>query len=419
MMRRRRCSFLAWGLVVAAAAWWPPAAGAQTVVKMISHRYPALEYYAKAIGEAPGVKLEATLVPQDKCREISIVTLSSGSSAYDIIWANDSLVLDYASKGWLEPLDDFLAKYRAQYQFQDFPEQVMKNVSYNGKVYGLPFVANAMFFFYRKDVFDEKGLKPPATFADYAALAKSLTTKDTFGTTISLKRVDAALNEFHWYLNAHGAKWFDAKWKPTFNGPDGVKALETLKAVAASAPPGVTSYANDESTVALQQGLALMGLQWFSRAATMDNPAASKVVGKVAWANPPSVRAGVMAGQRITTDVYAISKFSKADKDLVFRALAHGSSRESMRGGAKLALPTRAPLLNDPELVKQNRHWPAALEAMKVAVPYPQLPEFVEIGEGVTLKVHQALAGELTPKQALDQAAADAEALLKSRGYYK
>jgi len=54
-----------------------------------------------------------------------------------------------------------------------------------------------------------------------------------------------------------------------------------------------------------------------------------------------------------------------------------------------------------------------------VAEPYPLLPEFMEIGEGVTLKVQQALAGELTPKQALDQAAKGAEDLLRSRGYYK
>jgi ABC-type glycerol-3-phosphate transport system substrate-binding protein len=185
------------------------------------------------------------------------------------------------------------------------------------------------------------------------------------------------------------------------------------------APPGVTSYANDESTVALQQGLAAMGLQWASRAAAMDNPQASKVVGKIEWSSPPNIRRGVPAGQRIVTDSYAISKFSKADKDLIFRTLAYASSRESMRGGAKLGLPTRAPLLNDPELAKQNRQWPAALAAMQVAQPYPLLPEFIEIGEGVTLKIQQALAGELTPKQALDQAANDAEDLLRSRGYYK
>jgi ABC-type glycerol-3-phosphate transport system substrate-binding protein len=180
----------------------------------------------------------------------------------------------------------------------------------------------------------------------------------------------------------------------------------------------VTAYANDECMVAFQQGLVAMGLQWESRAAAMDNPQASKVVGKIEWISPPSNK-GVPPGQRITIASYAIPKSSKADKDLIFRTLAYASSRESQRRAAKLALPTRASLLNDPELVKQNRHWPAALAAMQVAQPLPLLPEFLEIGEGVTLKVQQALAGEIPPKQALDQAAKDAEDLLRSRGYYK
>jgi multiple sugar transport system substrate-binding protein len=171
--------------------------------------------------------------------------------------------------------------------------------------------------------------------------------------------------------------------------------------------------------VALQQGLVAMGLQWASRAAAMDDPKMSKVVGKIEWMLPPSGGKGVPAGQRITVDCLGISKFSKVDKDLLFRTLAYASSRESMRGGAKFGPPARVPLLKDPELVKENRYWPAALAAMEVAQGAPPLPEFGEVGEGVTLKILQALAGELAPKQALDQAAKDAEDLLRSRGYYK
>jgi multiple sugar transport system substrate-binding protein len=192
-----------------------------------------------------------------------------------------------------------------------------------------------------------------------------------------------------------------------------------MKEMMKYAPPGVTANANDECAVALQHGLAATAVQWESRAASMDNPRSSEVVGKIEWAPPPSIGKGVPAGQRMAIAGYGISKFSKADKDLIFRTLAYASSRESMRGAAKLALPTRIPLLTDPELVKQNRDWPAALAAMQVAQPYPPLPEFLEIGEGFTLKFQQALAGELSPKQALDQAAKEAEDLLRSRGYYK
>ena len=396
----------------------PSLADAQTPLTMIGNRMPSVEYYAKILSQIPAVKVEGTLVPYDKYRETTIINLSTGSSSYDIIWGNSADIQDFASKGWLEPLNPYFAKYNAQYHLEDFPEGVLKNLRHQDKVYALPIFINVMFFFYRKDLLDAKGIKPPQTFDEYLQAAKALTTREQYGTTMCLKRVDAALNEFHWYLHGHGGQWFDAKWKPTFNSPEGVKALETLKEMTKYAPPGVTSNANDECMVALQQGLVAMGLQWDSRAAAMEDPRSSKVVGKMEWTAPPSTK-GVPAGQRIAIGSFAISKFTKANKDLIFRTLAETLSRENMRGAAKLALPSRAPLLKEPELVKQNRHWPAALAAIQAAEAYPLLPEFLEIGEGVTLKLQQALAGELTPKQALDQAAKDAGELLQARGYYK
>ncbi len=393
-------------------------AGAQTMIHVIGSRFPAIEYYVKTMGQAPGVKAEGTLLAGDKFVEVSALSLSTGSSSYDVIMGNETFMQYFASKGWLEPLDAYLAKHNAQYHFEDFPPNLLNFVRYEGKLYALPFVTNPTFFFYRKDLLEAKGIKPPETFAEYLQAAKALTTKDMFGTTMTLKRVDQNLSEFHWYLNGHGGKWFDAKWKPAFNSAEGVKALEAMKEMMKYAPPGVTAYTNDESAVALQQGVVAMGMQWASRASDMDNPKLSKVVGKINFSSPPSIRKGVPAGSRVSISCFGISKFSK-DKENVFRAVAYASSRENMRGGAQLGLPPRVPLMSEPDLVKKNRHWPAGLTAMQEGQPYPMLSEFRDIGEGVTLKIQQALAGELNPKTALDQAVKETEELLRSRGYYK
>lgn len=56
-----------------------------------------------------------------------------------------------------------------------------------------------------------------------------------------------------------------------------------------------------------------MGLQWATRAKAMDDPAKSRVVGKIDWVTPPEGHA------RIAGDGYAISAFSKQDPDLLFR----------------------------------------------------------------------------------------------------
>ena len=90
-----------------------------------------------------------------------------------------------------------------------------------------------------------------------------------------------------------------------------------------------------------------MGLQWFTRAASMDDEKKSRFVGKINWIAPPG------GGQRIANDGYAISKYSSKDKDAIFRMIATAASQKSMQKGAEFAMPPRLSVLDDPELAKQ------------------------------------------------------------------
>lgn len=186
-----------------------------------------------------------------------------------------------------------------------------------------------------------------------------------------------------------------------------------MKEMTQYAPRGFTSHANDESTINLQQGLAAMGLQWFTRAAAMDNPEQSRVVGKIDWVAPPG------GGARLANDGFAISEFSSADKEEMFRMLAEAASEESMREGAQYAMPPRLSVLEDEELAEQYRWYPAAREALETGKAFPAMPDFLDVGEIVTRHILQAVTGEAEVKAALDQAASETEELLRSRGYYK
>jgi ABC-type glycerol-3-phosphate transport system substrate-binding protein len=186
-----------------------------------------------------------------------------------------------------------------------------------------------------------------------------------------------------------------------------------MKQMTAFAPRGFTSAANDESTINLQQGLAAMGLQWFTRAASMDDEKKSRVVGKINWIAPPG------GGQRIANDGYAISKYSSKDKDAIFRMIATAASQASMQKGAELAMPPRLSVLDDPELAKKYRWYPAARASLEVGKPFPSMSDFLDVGAIVTRYILQAVTNEKEVKTALDQAAQETTELLQSRGYYK
>ena len=389
-------------------------ARAAGTIQMISHRYPALEYYAEKMRNAvPGTTVNTQLMPFDKALELITIAMSSKSDTPDIVYASDASYQTFARNSWLRPLDDLWAKYRDEFKLDDCPEPVRKTYTYEGKLYVVPHTLNTMMFFYRKDLFDAAGKTPPKAFTEYRDLAKSMNSPMRSGSVSCLKPVDAAINEAHWYFNAIGDGWFDKDWHPIFNDAKGVQAIEMMKEIAHYSQQGFSAAANDECTIAYQQDTGTMGLQWASRAKAMDDPNKSRIVGKIDWVAPPQGHA------RNSGDGYAISAFSKQDPDTLFRIIATSSNQANMRGAASLIIPPRTSLLNDAELRQANRFYPAALASYDTGLPAPALPEFYAVGEFITRRILQAVTGEMPVKQALDAAATETTDFLKGHGYYK
>ncbi len=383
-------------------------------VQLISHRYPALEFWAGKMKTAlPGVDVNAQLMPFEKMGELVTIAMSSKAQTFDIVYVIDSTVASYARNGWLRPLDDLWAKYKNEFNLGDYSDAAMKMCTYNGRIYAIPGTVNVMMLYYRKDLFDANGKTVPKTVAEFQALAKALNSPMRAGTINCLKPTDATLNEAHWYMNTIGQGWFDDKWRPIFNNERGVRAIEALKEVTKSAQRGFAAAANDECTIALQQDAAAMGMQWATRARSVDDPKQSRVAGKFEWAAMPEGHARVLA------DGYGISAFSKQDPDTLFRIIATATKEANMREAASLLVPPRRSLLNDPELRAKNRFYTAASQAIESGTPFPALPEFYAVGEFISRRILQAVTGEMPTKQALDAAAGETEAYLKARGYYR
>jgi multiple sugar transport system substrate-binding protein len=67
------------------------------------------------------------------------------------------------------PIDQYVGDLSS-----DFDKASLSQVQFEGKTYGVPQNTCPMVFFYRKDIFDKLGLKPPTTWAEYAADAAAI-----------------------------------------------------------------------------------------------------------------------------------------------------------------------------------------------------------------------------------------------------
>lgn len=398
-------------MVVGGLAAAPMVGRAAEPVHVLSHRYPALEFYTARMRDAvPGMAVDVRMMPFDRMLELSNIELASKSDSIDIVYTTDVTVRSYVRNGWLRPLDDLWARMKTDFALGDMADTAIKAFTIDGHIYVMPHSVTVMLMFYRRDLFAEAGVAPPRSIAEFSSLAKAFSTPSMAGTVSCLKPVDSTLNEAHWYLSALGDGWFDAAWRPAFNSPRGVAAIEMMKSVVASAQPAPTTYGNDECTVALQQGLAAMGLQWVTRARPMDDRSKSRVVGQMDWIAPPQ------GHSRLSSDGYAISAFSRQDPETLFRIIATSANTANMTQAAAMVMPPRTSLLEDPGMAKANRFYPAALASLRTSVPFPPLPDFYAVGDIIARRIAQAVTGQMPVQQAMDAAAAETDHYLRDHG---
>ncbi len=111
-------------------------------------------------------------------------TALAGGTSADLIWLSQEWIANLASKGALLDITDYLkGDSSPAAQLDDYFPDVLKTVVYNGRYYGLPWIAQPVVLYYNKKLFDEAGIPYPdaswtwETFKDAAARL----TKDTDG----------------------------------------------------------------------------------------------------------------------------------------------------------------------------------------------------------------------------------------------
>ena len=112
----------------------------------------------------------------------------AGGTAADFAWLSQEYIAGYASKGALLDLTDLLKNVDnpAADVSKYFPD-VVKTAEYQGKVYGLPWIAQPVLLYYNpKGLFDAAGIAYPDdtwTWDKLTSTAKALTKGDQYGLT--------------------------------------------------------------------------------------------------------------------------------------------------------------------------------------------------------------------------------------------
>lgn len=382
-------------------------------INIVGNSFPALQHIAKEMESCTqgGLKVRVKMTPQAR-EETEQAFASSGRSAFDAAVVSMGVFANLESRGQLQPMTDLVNKYRARYKLED-----NMLVKVNGEVLAVAFMQNAQNLFYRKDLFDKHGLKVPTTYAEMLAAAKSLKEKEP-GIEFPIAQTFAkgwdSATEFANIFAGYGGRFFKpGSAQPDFNSDAGVKALEMMKAMTAFMTPNYLASNSDDVMNQFQQGKAAMGVLWASRASRMDDPAASKIVGKMAFAAAPAAVAGGPSATHLWWDGVAMPKNLSGDRDTVFQVLMEALDEETVASGNDLTIWVRSSY-------KPTRFGSGVSASARAGAPvWPSQPYF-SLAHGEIGKVlPDVLTGAMSPKAALDAAAAAYVKAATEKGFIK
>lgn len=190
-----------------------------------------------------GIKVSFESMSDLQYRPKLAVDLTAGSTAFDVY---SSMTIQEGEKfgrsGWYEPLDKYLSDptmTSPDFDVEDFTAAAKESARVRGKTVVLPFEAQTMVLYYRKDLFQQAGLKPPTTFDEMEAAAKALNTPpETYG--IVLRGAGGQISsQFSGWLYSFGGTWLDDKGNPALDSEAALKAFDTYGRLARQyGPPG-------------------------------------------------------------------------------------------------------------------------------------------------------------------------------------
>jgi multiple sugar transport system substrate-binding protein len=357
----------------------------------------ALKTAAQEFGAARGIKIEVVEFPYANLFEKEQLDLTSRTGAYDVIMLDDP---------WFPRLAENLAPLPRDPD-ADFVGpclDVCRNPYRTGKYFALPYVGNSQLFFYRKDLFEKYKLAAPATWHEVLADAKTIGEREKmFGYVMRAASGNAVVADFMPLLWAFGGDVLDAKGNAACDTQSAVDALSFMLELGKYSPPGYAGFNADEVSAHLLQSTAAMSINWPAWIAAMDDPAKSKVVGKIEFIAMPGERAAGVG--ELGTWLIAVPAASKhvADAfDFLFWATEAAQMRQAAERGNP---PTRRTVFEDAALQRRFRAFPAQLKSLESARPRPRTAQWNEIENALGIYLSRANGGNLAPKDAMRQAA--------------
>jgi len=335
-----------------------------------------------------------------------LTSMSASQGSFDISDHFGNGVGAWASKGILEPLDEYLAEYGVD--TADFVPAAMEQMTYDGQIYSMPIAVHSFQLLYNKTLLDEAGVAVPTTMDELASAIAALTKQDDDGTITQLGLGDPSPSTTLTTLGYNfGGDW-DAGGEPSPAQEGNIAAqdwyvssivdlvgAENLAAFTA----GNGAYMSAEDPFYVGRYAMVIDGEW--RSANIP-------------ATAPDLDWGVTAIPYVTTDLQDVTQLTASTlfipansdhKDAAAEFLAYLVSDQGMTDFSLALgnLPARVSLLDSPAYdgLENFNVWLDALKSPNVFA-LSSAPYAAEYAADLGTAFNDVLLGTVTPTEAMD-----------------
>lgn len=168
----------------------------------------------------------------------------------DTIWAYGDLLFSYGIEGMALPVTDLVSEIGRH----RFLEGAIQGIEVDGQLYSVPFVGFPFFIYYRKDLYEEKGLTPPTTHEELIAnISATHDPPGVYGYVLTNKSLDDTWN-LKTAMWTHGAYYFDENDNLALDRPETLEAWSFYKELGRWSPPGSMAQSDLESRQLMLDG---------------------------------------------------------------------------------------------------------------------------------------------------------------------
>ncbi len=397
---------------------WTQAEGSEITVLLTAH--PFVDSIQPRIADfeaKTGIKVNIETLAEAQATEKLLADLSTKSGIYDVFMSSPLSNWQYATAGWINPLDKYLENPGMtdipNYNSNDFFPGILSANRWDltplsglgkGSLWGLPINSESYLLAYRPSVMKAKGLNVPKTYTELLAMAGKL--GDGKGSRYGLitrfdKYWDLPYLTFGTMLASYGATLIGTDGKVAVCSQSSIDATNDFISILKKASPsGAGAFTWSDAMQGFAGGQYAMSFNEADLfAPTYQDPKQSKITKDIGYAVTPEGPAGRKAGAWI----WSLSMNSATKNEIAsWLFLQWVTSPEVMiqthlNGNMN---PVRASAWEDPQVAKLVESWGETPGQYKDVVsemgnaagilypPHPELTRALDVWAGAIQKTY-------------------------------